>query len=94
VARRGERDKTAQPVRQFITSGGKDEEVPDESVFRQQFITALQGEADIDGDGYVTGTELGEFLYKQVINYTRSAQHPQYGKIRDQVLTGGISCFQ
>jgi hypothetical protein len=75
--------KTARPVRQFITSGSAEEQVPDKSVFCQQFVEALDGEADVDKDGYVTGTELGEFLQKNVVNYTRGAQHPQYGKIRD-----------
>ena len=39
-----------------------EESVPDESIFRAQFARALEGEGDSDGDGYVTGTELGEFL--------------------------------
>ena len=50
--------KTAKPVRQFITSGSAEENVPDESVFRRQFISALKGNADLDKDGYVTGAEL------------------------------------
>lgn len=85
--------KTAQPVRQFITSGSADETVPDESVFRAQFARALQGEADSDGDGYVTGTELGEFLQRTVVNYSRNAQHPQYGKIRNPNLDKGDFVF-
>lgn len=60
--------KTAQPVRQFITSGSANETVPDESIFRAQFMRALQGEADSDQDGYVTGTELSEFLQRTVVN--------------------------
>jgi hypothetical protein len=85
--------KTANPVRQFITSGSADETVPDESVFRSQFVRALQGEADTDKDGYVTGTELGEFLQTTVVNYTHNAQHPQYGKIRNPNLDKGDFVF-
>ncbi len=85
--------KTAKPVRQFITSGSADETVPDESIFRQQFARALQGEADRDKDGYVTGTELGEFLQTSVVNYSRNAQHPQYGKIRNPNLDKGDFVF-
>ena len=81
--------KTASPVRQFITSGSADETVPDESIFRAQFVRALQGEADSDQDGYVTGSELGEFLQASVVNYSRNAQHPQYGKIRNPHLDKG-----
>ena len=86
--------KTAEPVRQFITSGSADERVPDESIFCQQFVAALKGEADTDKDGYVTGVELGEFLQKNVINYSKGSQHPQYGKIRDPLLDRGDFVFQ
>jgi hypothetical protein len=67
----------AEPVRQFITSASADETVPDDSIFRAQFVLGLQnGEADMNGDGFVTGTELGEFLQDTVVNYSRGAQHP------------------
>ncbi|HBI14959.1 MAG TPA: hypothetical protein DDY20_05520 [Desulfobulbaceae bacterium] len=85
--------KTARPVRQFITSGGEDEQVPDKSIFRQQFLAALRGEADANGDGYVTGTELGNYLQTSVINYTKGYQHPQYGKMRDPNLDKGDFVF-
>jgi hypothetical protein len=85
---------TSKPVRQFMTSGSADEQVPDQSIFREQFIRALQGEADGDHDGYVTGAELGGFLEKTVINYSHNAQHPQYGKIRDPNLDKGDFVFE
>lgn len=86
--------KTTAPVRQFITSGSANEEVPDDSIFRRQFIAALQGEGDLNGDGYATGTELGEFLQNTVVNYTNGAQHPQYGKLRHPALDKGDMVFQ
>ena len=86
--------KTAQPVRQFITSGSAEETVPDQSIFREQFISGLQGEADLNQDRYVTGAELGEFLYDSVVNYSKGAQHPQYGKIRHPKLDKGDFVFQ
>ena len=67
--------------------------MPDESVFRQQFIAALNGEGDMDEDGYLTGVELGEFLQKKVVNYSRDSQHPQYGKIRNPHLDKGDFVF-
>lgn len=85
--------KTSQPVRQFITSGSANETVPDESIFRRQFVRAMQGEADVNGDGYVTGTELGEFLQTTVVNYSYNMQHPQYGKIRNPNLDKGDFVF-
>jgi len=85
--------KTTLPVRQFITSGSADEMVPDKSVFGEQFIRAISGEADLDKDGFVTGSELGEFLQSTVVNYTRNSQHPQYGKIRSPNLDKGDFVF-
>ena len=86
--------KTAKPVRLFITSGSADEKVPDTSMFRQQFIAALDGEGDLNGDGYMTGAELSDFVFKNVVNYTKGAQHPQYGKIRNPNLDKGDFVFR
>ncbi|HEX8181823.1 MAG TPA: SUMF1/EgtB/PvdO family nonheme iron enzyme [Pyrinomonadaceae bacterium] len=85
--------KTSLPVRQFITSGSANEQVPDRSIFREQFIAALEGAADNNHDGYVTGSELGDFLQDRVVNYTHNAQHPQYGKIRNPNLDKGDFVF-
>jgi formylglycine-generating enzyme required for sulfatase activity len=85
--------KTSRPVRQFITAGMADERVPDTSIFSRQFIDAFQGEGDLDKDGYLTGLELGEFLQKTVVNYSKGNQHPQYGTIRDPDLDKGDFVF-
>ena len=85
--------KTAQPVRQYITAGSGDEIVPDESIFKKCFLDALKGEADANSDGYVTGSELGLYLESNVVNYSRNAQHPQYGKIRNPNLDKGDFVF-
>jgi len=81
------------PVRQFITSGSAGEEVSDDSVFRKMFVSALNGEGDLNQDGFLTGTELGEFLKNKVIDYTRGSQHPQYGTIREPNLDKGDFVF-
>ena len=85
--------KVLEPVRQFITSGSADEQVPDKSIFCEQFIQALDGYGDNDRDGYITGTELGEYLQKSVINYSRNTQHPQFGKIQNPRLDKGEIIF-
>ena len=85
--------KTTLPVRQFITSGSAEEMVPDKSVFGEQFVRAIGGEADGDKDGYVTGSELGDFLQSSVVNYSKNSQHPQYGKIRSPNLDKGDFVF-
>jgi len=85
--------KTTLPVRQFITSGSAEEMVPDKSVFADQFVRALDGEADYDRNNYITGSELGEFLQSTVVNYSKNMQHPQYGKIRSPNLDKGDFVF-
>ena len=84
---------TAKPVRQFISAGEAGEEVPAKSVFAPSFIKGLSGEADLSGDGYVTGTELGMYLHDKVIYYG-AGQTPQYGKIRDPYLNEGDFVFE
>jgi len=85
---------TAKPVRQFITSGSADETVADISFFCDQFIEALDGKADYDKDGYITGSELGYFLKKEVIQFSNNRQHPQSGKINDSRLDDGDFVFE
>lgn len=87
--------KTQKHVRQFITSGSADQEVPDESIFRKYFVNALTTpEADYDKDGYLTGTELGLYLQNNVSNMSRNTQNPQYGKIKEFDLSQGDFVFE
>jgi len=86
-------EKSARPVRQFITGGGAGEQVPDRSTFKVVFLDGVKGEADLNSDGYVTGSELGMHLQEKVVNYTRGGQHPQYGKINNPKLDKGDFIF-
>jgi hypothetical protein len=86
-------EKSASPVRQYITAGRGDEQVPDRSMFKRCLLIGLEGDADLTGDGYITGTELGMYLSEKVVNYTRSLQHPQYGKINNPDLDRGDFIF-
>jgi len=85
--------KLARPVRQFITAGTAEQLVPDDSIFRAEFVEGLNGEADLNKDGYITGTELSIFLEEKVTNYSKQAQTPQYGKIKDPKLDKGDFIF-
>jgi len=87
-------EKSARPIRAFITAGNEDEEVPDKSVFKICFVDGVKGEADLNEDGYVTGSELGVYLDTKVVNYSQGSQHPQYGKIRDPRLDKGDFIFR
>lgn len=86
-------EKSIQPVRQFITAGGAGEQVPDKSVFKVVLLNGIKGDADLNTDGYVTGSELGMHLQDKVVNYTRGGQHPQYGKINNPHLDRGDFIF-
>jgi hypothetical protein len=86
-------EKSSFPVRQYITAGGEDEQVPDKSMFKRSFLIGLEGDADLTGDGYITGTELGMYLSDKVVNYTQRRQHPQYGKINNPDLDRGDFIF-
>jgi hypothetical protein len=86
-------EKSAFPVRQYITAGREDEQVPDKSMFKRSFLIGLEGDADLTGDGYITGTELGMYLSDKVVNYTQGRQHPQYGKINNPDLDRGDFIF-
>jgi hypothetical protein len=86
-------EKSALPVRQYITAGREDEQVPDKSMFKRCFLLGLEGDADLTGDGYITGSELGMYLSDKVVNYTHRRQHPQYGKINNPDLDRGDFIF-
>jgi len=82
----------ALPVRQFITAGSANETVPAQSVFAPVFVDALRyGFADTNKDGYVTGQELGLYMWNKVPQHTE--QTPQYGKIQDYQLSRGDFVF-
>ncbi len=87
-------NKTTQPVRQYITAGSADEKVPDESIFKQVLINGLSnGAADLNGDSYITGEELGMYLETEVVQYTNGGQHPKSGKINNVKLSQGDFVF-
>ena len=86
---------TTMPVRQFLTSGDRDQTVSDDGAFRELFIAAVNGDerSDANGDGYVTASELGMFLGDRVTNLTQSMQTPRFGKLRDKDFDRGDFVF-
>ncbi len=85
------RQATSKPVRQFITAGSADEVVTAKSTFTPAFVNVIQGDGDLNEDGYISGTELGVHLSQLVPNYV--ARTPQYGKINDYRLSLGDFVF-
>src|SRR5262249_54902327 len=51
-------------------------------------------QADANGDGYVTGTELGLFLQQKITNLTNNRQTPRYGKLAGLGFDRGDFVFQ
>lgn len=91
AARRYIRAATSRPVRQFLTAGSADEEVPAKSTFTPALVDAIRGDGDLNGDGYVTGSELGVHLTQLLPQHVE--QTPQYGTIRDYGLSRGDFVF-
>jgi hypothetical protein len=88
---------TTQPVREFISSGAAEQQVSDDGTFRKLFLDVLAGkesQADANGDGYVTGTELGLFLQQKMSNLTNNRQTPLYGKLNAFGYDRGDFVFQ
>ncbi|MEP4380226.1 MAG: caspase family protein [Alphaproteobacteria bacterium] len=86
---------STKPVRQFLTSGDADQTVSDDGTFRKLFLAALDGDeaADVNGDGYVTATEIGFHITNRLTNFTQGAQTPRSGKLRDLKYDRGDFVF-
>ena len=82
------------PVRQFLTSGDAGQMVSDDGTFRKLFVRSLRGEerADLNGDGYLTASELGMFISDRVTNLGVGQTH-RYGKLRDPDFDRGDFVF-
>jgi hypothetical protein len=88
---------TSLPVRQFISAGDANQTVSDNGTFRRLFVDAIEGRepmADANGDGYITGSELGIFLFDKVTNLSGEGQTPRFGKLNALGLDRGDFVLQ
>jgi len=70
------RDLLAHNARLVLTAGDASQTVPDvNNPFARAVVAALDGEADMDGDGLILGTEIAQFVRGQVARATRLAGH-------------------
>jgi Caspase domain len=83
---------TMKPVRQFLSAGDAGETVPAKSVFIPLFMRGIRGAADGNGDGYVTGTELGNYVQYEVWQNPAKTT-PQFGKVNNPRLNEGEIVF-
>lgn len=75
---------TSRRAVQMITAGAEGEvaiEMGGQGLFTSRFLEALRGEADYDGDGAVTASELGTFVRPSVSSLSRERQTPQFGTL-------------
>jgi uncharacterized caspase-like protein len=73
---------TSVPAVQIITAGSEGEqavEIGGQGLFTSYLLRALSGEADYDGDGAVTASEIGAFVKPQVTLASDNRQTPQFG---------------
>lgn len=89
------KEVTNRKARQIITAGGSTEEVADggpngHSIFTWSLINALSGDADINGDGYITASEICNYVPPTVSSLSK--QTPAYGNLIGS--SGGDFIFQ
>jgi esterase/lipase superfamily enzyme len=89
------RRSVANPTRLFFTSGSEGQTVRDDGRFRALFVEAILGRirADRNGDGYLTGKELGLFLQQEMADRLRSDHTPQFGPMHGQAASEGDFVF-
>ena len=69
-------DLLAHNARLVLTAGSASQTVPDvDNPFARAVVDALGGEADMDGDGLILGTEIAQFVRGRVARATRLAGH-------------------
>jgi formylglycine-generating enzyme required for sulfatase activity len=69
-------DLLAHNARLVLTAGNASQTVPDaNNPFSRAVVDALAGEADVDGDGLILGTEIAQFVRGRVARATRLSGH-------------------
>ncbi len=75
---------TRRSARQILTAGGADQQVADDgpnghSVFTWALLQGLEGQADLDGNGVITASELGAYVSPIVASFAK--QTPAVGNM-------------
>jgi hypothetical protein len=72
-------------VLQVITAGSERQTVADDGRFAELIVSGLLGAADLNFDGWISGTELGMYLRLRMTEISAGRQTPTFGNI----LLGG-----
>ena len=89
----GIRRMLGQPIRYYITSGRKEEEVTADSTFATLLLRGLRGEADFFHQGLVSADQLGIYLSREVPKHSQRSQTPQFSHIGNAKLSEGQFFF-
>ena len=76
---------TTLPVRQVLTAGSAGEQVFESKghgLFTNVLLTGLEGEADLNQDGFITASELNQFVSPRVMRVSRNRQEPGFWQTR------------
>ena len=68
-------------VLQVITAGSAGQTVADDGRFAELIVSGLVGAADLNFDGWISGTELGMYLRLRMTEITGGRQTPSFGNI-------------
>jgi uncharacterized caspase-like protein len=76
--------QTTRKARQVLTAGQAGEKVGEfrgHGLFTQVLLDGLDGQADGDHNGYVTASELYQFIAPRVLQETKNKQNPSFGRL-------------
>jgi tetratricopeptide (TPR) repeat protein len=88
-------DETERRAVQVLTAGDKGEVLSQEngkSLFVQVLVNGLSGAADLNKNGWLMASEVGDFAKQQVLERSKGAQHPLFVQLEgegDTVLIEG-----
>jgi Sulfatase-modifying factor enzyme 1/Caspase domain len=68
-------------ILQVITAGSAGQTVADDGHFAELIVSGLVGAADLNLDGWISGTELGMYLRLRMTEATGGRQTPTFGNI-------------
>ena len=77
-------DDTEKRAVQVLTAADKGEvagRTKDRSLFVQALAQALSGEGDLDKNGWLMASELGQFVSRHVTDQSKNAQHPVFAQL-------------
>lgn len=77
-------EQTTVRVRQVLTAGSEGEEVVEvggHGLFTKVLLEALEGKADLNGDGLIPASELYQFLTPRVLALSQNTQNPVFGRL-------------